>query len=352
MPIGYVAPAPLHRRLERLRQLDHQRHALLGPRRAAGQDHGILRRHQHPGRFRHGRGVASRRARQRQLRDAQPRPVPGGILLEITVGDQNDRRHRHGHGDLVGAHGRFGKMRQRDRCVVPLDVVANHRRRVLNAMIPFHPRPAIIGVQGIAEHDVDGNPRNERVVNGYRGVLQPNRPVGHGHHRFAGHAEIAVGEGNRRFFVAAGQPLRPLVLAVGDERLLQPAETRPGVGGDVLKPERFEDIHHEIRPGVLNRQALANLHRHRLRFSRQRGSRRRRGTAPRRRSGGLLCAGPGDRSHQRHRARGRAGRRTFQKPSTVDRVLSRFRHGCFSFQWSGFRLRLNVLPHDRRLRER
>ena len=49
--------------------------------------------------------------------------------------------------------------------------------------------------------------------------------------------------------MAAGEEFRGLIAAVVNNRLVQRAESRTGICGDVLEAERFDDVHHEIRAG-------------------------------------------------------------------------------------------------------
>jgi hypothetical protein len=52
--------------------------------------------------------------------------------------------------------------------------------------------------------------------------------------RFAFDLGIAVGHPDRRFFVTTSDELRRFVAAVVDYRFLQAAETRSGIGANVL----------------------------------------------------------------------------------------------------------------------
>ena len=195
MAVGHVASAPLHRRLQRFGELDHQLHAVRRARHAAGDNHGVFRGDEQLRHFRHRAGIAGRRIRQRQLRNAQLGTVlrsacscrsPSATRTTGAIGTR--------HGDLVGPHRRLGKMRQRNRRVVPLDVVANHRRRILDAVIPLDSRPPRVGVERVSENDVHGITRDEGVVDGHRRVLQADGPVRHDRHRLAFHSEVAVGD--------------------------------------------------------------------------------------------------------------------------------------------------------------
>ena len=51
--------------------------------------------------------------------------------------------------------------------------------------------------------------------------------------------------------MAAGQPLGAFVAAIVDERFLQTAEARAGIRRAVFDAERLDDVHHEVRAGLL-----------------------------------------------------------------------------------------------------
>ena len=106
-------------------------------------------------------------------------------LLQIAVGHQQDRPVRRSQRDLIGAHRGLGEVRQRDRQIVPLGVIAHHRDRILRAVIPLDSRPPRGGVDGVPKNDVSGRPRGVRVINRHRRVLQSDRAVGHHGQRLA-----------------------------------------------------------------------------------------------------------------------------------------------------------------------
>ena len=87
-----------------------------------------------------------------------------GSLLKFSVRDQQHRRQRRSHGDLVGAYGRLGEMLQRDWQIVPLHIVAHHRSGILDGVGPFHAGPPHGRVNRIADNDVHGRPVAVRVV--------------------------------------------------------------------------------------------------------------------------------------------------------------------------------------------
>ena len=92
----------------------------------------------------------------------------------------------------------------------------------------------------------------ERAEDPHHRVVQARRRKRDDRHRLAGHRVVAIGDVHRRLLVAARQPLRRLVAAVVDERLVKPSEARRGIGGDVLEVECLEHVHHEVRARVLD----------------------------------------------------------------------------------------------------
>jgi hypothetical protein len=77
-------------------------------------------------------------------------------------------------------------------------------------------------------------------------MLQSDRAMREHSQRFALDLGITVGHPDRRFFVTTSDELRRFVAAVVDYRFLQAAETRSGIGANVLDTKRFDDIDHEI----------------------------------------------------------------------------------------------------------
>ena len=172
------------------------------------------------------------------------------MLLQAAVEHDHDRRHRRGERDLIGAHGRLGEVGQRPRRVVPLGVVADHRRGVLHAVVPLGAAPdRRVGV--VAEDHVHRHAIAPRVVDRHRRMLQADRPVRHHRKRFALRLEVGVRHRHRRLFVAAGEELGTPVAAVVDERFVQPAEARARVRADVVEPERLEHVDHEVGAAAL-----------------------------------------------------------------------------------------------------
>src|SRR5262245_26308521 len=51
--------------------------------------------------------------------------------------------------------------------------------------------------------------------------------------------------------MTTGQPLGALVAAIINDGFLETAEARPRVCGAVFHAQRLEDIHHEVRAGLL-----------------------------------------------------------------------------------------------------
>ena len=228
------------------------------PRGAIGDDDRILRVDQQSRRFGDRTGIALRRRRHREPRDPQTRRdlVRDRIFLQPAVDDQQHRHHRRRHRNLVGAHRRLGEVRQRDRLIVPLDVVAHHGRRVLHAVRPLDARPPQRRVERVAGQDVDRHAVAVGVVDRHRRVLHADRAVTQRRHRLALGLEVAVGHRHRRLFVQAGDELGRCVAAVVDDRLVDAAEARAGIGGDELEVQRLDHVDHEVAAGSVGRQDL------------------------------------------------------------------------------------------------
>ena len=112
-------------------------------------------------------------------------------------------------------------MLQRDRHVVPLDVIAHHRRGVLDAVGPFAiSGVALGGVQVVADHDVNRHAVAVGVVDGHCRMLQPHCAVGEDAQRLAFNLGVAVGHADRRFFVAAGDKFGITVASIVTNRFM------------------------------------------------------------------------------------------------------------------------------------
>ena len=171
------------------------------------------------------------------------------MLLKPSVEHHDDGGHRRGEGNLIRTNRRLGKVGQRPREVVPFRVVADHRGCVLNAVVPLcAPPDRRIGV-GSEDH-VHRHAIAPRVVDGHRRVLQAHGSVRHDGERLALRLVVGMGHGHRRFFVTAGDELRPCVAAMVHERLVESAEARARIGADVFEAERLEHVHHVVRAAV------------------------------------------------------------------------------------------------------
>ena len=260
MLIGDGAPAALHRGLERLRQLHQQPHAVLVAGDAAGEDERALRGHEHLCRFGHSSGIARRRRREGQLRNAELRAVGDRVLLQRRVHDQHHRAARLGHRELVGPHRRLGEVLQRAGRVVPLQHVADHVRGVLHRVrAPVERRPPRFTVEDVGAQEIGGRAARERAEDPHHGVLQARWRERDHRHRLAGHRVVAVGDVHRRLFVRARQPLGRFVAAVVDEGFVETAEARARVGDDVLEVQRLQHVHHEVGARVRDDERIGFL---------------------------------------------------------------------------------------------
>ena len=204
----------------------------------------------------------------------QRQVIGNRILLQFRVGHQQHGQRGRRHGDLVGAHGRFGEVGKRGGQVVPLDEVADHGGGVLNAVRPFHRGDALGGVDDIADDHVDGSAVAPGVVNGHGGVLEPHGAVREYGDGLAFDLRVPVSHGHGGLFVAAGDEFGTFVPAIVDHRFVQAAEARSGIRADVLDAQRLDDVDHEIGAGAAFREDFEPGGRADLRFRWNRRGRR------------------------------------------------------------------------------
>ena len=200
----------------------------------------------------------------------QRQVIGNRILLQFGVGYQQHGQRGRRHGDLVGAHGRFGEVGKRGGQVVPLDEVADHGGGVLNAMRPFHRGDALGGVDDIADDHVDGSAVAPGVVYGHGGMLEPHGAVREYGDGLALDLGVPVSHGHGGLFVAAGDEFGAFVPAVVDDGFVQAAEARSGIGADVLDAQRLDDVDHEIGAGAAFGEDFEPGRRADLRFRRNR----------------------------------------------------------------------------------
>ena len=221
-------------------------------------------------------------------------------------------------------------MLERPRGVVPLRVVADHGGRVLHAVIPLCRAPDG-GIAVVAEDHVHRHAIAPCVVQRHGRVLQAHRAVRHDSQRPAFDLVVRMRHRHRRLFVAAGDQLGLGVPTVVDDRLVQAAKARPGVGADVVEVQRLEDVDHVIGPAAL--VVRQHLHLGGRRRFRRRGHHRCRAGAGSgsgfRRWRRRLSAGQLRRAHER----GSAGQCTLLEKSTaLEQCLlrtPRSSHGAF-----------------------
>ena len=236
---------------------------------AATSSRAISRTDPGRGRWRRHHQLANRRT----LRDR--------VLLNAAVGDEQHRRHRRCHHQLVGAEHAGRELRQAVGLVVPLHVAARHVGHV-GGVVRRHGALDVHAGNHEDRHTVAVG-----VVDGHRSVLNPDHAVQQHEHRTAFDLGVAVRHGHRGFLVQRGQKLRCLVVAVVDDRLVESLEARAGIGGRVVEAERANDVHHVVGLRVLDQARRLHGRRRRRRIARELRRRWRRGCRPRRRS--LRC---------------------------------------------------------------
>ena len=205
---------------------------------------------QKPRRLADGAQFARRRRGGHVFRDVELLPVvPDRLRRQSVIEGDRDRRARRRGGDLVGAHERLGKVLRRDRGVVPFGEFAHDGVDVLRRMNGRHARRPMRGVKIVA---VDNDHRHAiaiSVVDVHGRVHQTDGAVAQGHQRLVGDLVVAVGDADAGLLVGAGEELRHRVLAVVDQRLVDGAIARSGVGRQVFDVEGLDDVDHEVRPG-------------------------------------------------------------------------------------------------------
>ena len=168
-------------------------------------------------------------------------------FLQFGVETDIDRTLGPGGGDLVSPEDGFHRRLGRARLVVPFGVMADHRRLVLGGMNPVDPGPALVGVHrpGGAEDDHRAAPapgvedRHGAVHEADIGMQR------HGHGRL-GDPGIAVGDGDRVFFVQADQHLGIGVAEVIDDGIVKAAIAGAGHQGDIFEVEAPDHFRHHV----------------------------------------------------------------------------------------------------------
>ncbi len=198
-------------------------------------------------------------------------------------------------------------MRERNRQVVPLGVIAHHGGRVHHAVIPLDARPPHGCIDRISQNDVNRDAVAIGIEDRHRRMLQPDCAVSKYSQRFAGNLGVAMRHAHRGFFMTASDELGSFVAAVIDHRFMQAAKARSRIRADVFDPQGLDYIHHEVRAWVFRREHFSGR---RPRFSclRHQGSSLRRCRCGLRRGHCACC-----RDQSGHAASGRG----FQEVSTV-----------------------------------
>ena len=142
-------------------------------------------------------------------------------------------------------------MLQRGRIIVPFGEVAGDGGRILGGVDPFDAGPAHGRVGAVAADNEERHAVAIGVVERHRRVLQPDRAVDQVDQRLACDLGVAVRHRHRLLLMGAGEELGGLVLAVIDDRFLDGAEARPGIGGEIVEAQALEAIDHEVGAGEL-----------------------------------------------------------------------------------------------------
>ena len=168
------------------------------------------------------------------------------LLLQFAVGYDHDGLHGRRHGDLVGANGGLGEVRQAKPANHPTwcNREPSTRRPARYAPTPL--RCDAMRVLDVAQQKIQRHAIAVSVVNGHGCVLQAHGAVRHHHHRLAFDLEVAMSHGDRRFLVAAGEQLRDLVAAVINQRLVDAAKAGAGISGDVFDAQLLDHVDHEV----------------------------------------------------------------------------------------------------------
>src|SRR6516225_4251199 len=145
-------------------------------------------------------------------------------------------------------------MRQRERQIVPLQIVANHCCSILDAVYPFGGVNALGGIKDISGEDVYRHAVTVGVVDSHGSMLNSNSAVREYGERLVFNLRVSVCHGDRGFFVTASDELGILVAAVVDHGFMEAAEGGARISAGVLDPERLNDIDHEIGTGAISGQ--------------------------------------------------------------------------------------------------
>ena len=217
-----------------------------------GHDDRILGVHQHFRGFFDGAVIAGGRRGQRQLGNLQAcRDRPPESALPAA------RRRRRSPPAPWAASSRSCKRARRIRRSRPATPASRptwcsrepSKRRPARCA-PIRHRCVSMRHPGCCRAKVDRHAIGVSVVNGHGCVLQSHRAVRHHHHRLAFDLGVAVGHGDRRFFVAAGEQLGHLVAAVIDAAIRGcRGRLEPGLAATYSKPSVLMTSTMKSEPG-------------------------------------------------------------------------------------------------------
>ena len=246
--VGEVHAAALvdNGRVQRLGQLHKRLHSCRTPGNQVGDDDRVLRSGKKARHHAHRNRLAHRRRGEREFWNAKRGAVLDPHFLQVYVEHDQDRLERRRHGDPVGAHDRFGKVLKRAGLVVPFEDVTDHCGGVLHRMYRGHARPALIGVAAVAGHHDHGSAVAPGVVDAHCGVLQTDGAVAQRDRRLACDLEIAMRHCGGGFLMHRRDQLRLLVIAIGDDGVVQAAAARRGIGEHIVDIQCLDAIEHEV----------------------------------------------------------------------------------------------------------
>src|SRR5215510_5050031 len=167
-------------------------------------------------------------------------------FLETRIVTHIDRTLARAHHDGVSPRKSAGHAVDGGRLVIPLDEIADHFTLSVGRVDPVNKWTAFRLGHGTGGAD-DKNRRAVEigVVDAHGRVQQTDEVVHDGDHRLAFGTGIAVGDLDGDFFVLAEQHRR-IVLAVVDQRVVQPAIARARVERDIFEVVTLDHVDDDV----------------------------------------------------------------------------------------------------------
>ena len=174
--------------------------------------------------------------------------VLDGHLLEVDIEADQARPDRRPMGDrpapVQAGQQRLGAR----RLIIPHGEVADQRALVVDGVDPVDPRPSSRGIERTGPHDQDHRRAvRPRVEDRHARVEESDRVVDADRHGPAAGLGEAMGHGDGDLLVEREQQLGAAAGGI-DQRIVQTADGRAGIEGEVADPESREAIDQQIGP--------------------------------------------------------------------------------------------------------